>query len=159
MATFLFESFDGFPYLVISSPTKRCGKTRLLECLELIVSNPRRSSNPSEAAVFRMIEKFRPTFILDEVETLNGKGERAEYLCALINAGNRRNATVPRCVGQGSTLDVKEFSIYCPKILAGIGRFPETVTDRVICIEMQRRKDSEKVPASSTAQRGRKAKH
>jgi Protein of unknown function (DUF3631) len=145
LATFTFESFDAFPYLVITSPTKRCGKTRLLECLELLAHEARRAANPSEAALFRVIEKYRPTLLLDEAETLNGKGERAEYLRALLNAGNRRNASVPRCVGQGTNQDVQEFSIYCPKIVAGIGRFPETVTDRAICVSMQRRKDSEVV--------------
>ena len=143
IATFTFESFDTFSYLTITSPTKRCGKTRLLECLELLTHEARRAANPSEAALFRMIEKYRPTLLLDEAETLNGRGERAEYLRALLNAGNRRNASVPRCVGQGANQDVQEFSIYCPKIVAGIGRFPETLTDRAICIPMQRRKDSE----------------
>ena len=52
---------------------------------------------------------------------------------------------MPRCVGQGTNQDVQEFSIYCPKIVAGIGRFPETVTDRAICVSMQRRKNSEVV--------------
>jgi hypothetical protein len=145
LATFTFESFDAFPYLAITSPTKQCGKTRLLECLELLTHEARRAANPSEAALFRMIEKFKPTLLLDEAETLNGKGERAEYLRALLNAGNRRNASVPRCVGQGTNQDVQEFSIYCPKIVAGIGRFPETVTDRAICVAMQRRKNSEVV--------------
>jgi hypothetical protein len=145
LATFTFESFDAFPYLVISSPTKQCGKTRTLEILELVVSSPRRASNPSEAALFRIIEKFRPTLMLDEAETLNSKGERAEYLRAILNAGNRSNATVPRCVRQGVNQDVQDFSIYCPKIVAGIGRFPETLTDRAICLSMQRRKSSEEV--------------
>jgi Protein of unknown function (DUF3631) len=145
VATFTFESFDAFPYLAITSPTKQCGKTRLLECLELLAHEARRAANPSEAALFRMIEKYKPTLLLDEAETLNGKGERAEYLRALLNAGNRRNASVPRCVGQGTNQDVQEFSIYCPKIVAGIGRFPETVTDRAICVSMQRRKNSEVV--------------
>ena len=145
IATFTFELFDAFPYLAITSPTKRCGKTRLLECLELLAYESRRAANPSEAALFRLIEKYRPTLLLDEAETLNGKGERAEYLRALLNAGNRRNASVPRCVGQGTNQDVQEFSIYCPKIVAGIGRFPETVTDRAICISMQRRKASEPI--------------
>lgn len=75
IATYTFESFDAFPYLAITSPTKRCGKTRLLECLELLAHEARRASNPSEAALFRMIEKYKPTLLLDEAETLNGKGE------------------------------------------------------------------------------------
>ena len=84
IATFIFELFDAFPYLVMSSPTKQCGKSRALEVLLLVVSSPRKVANPSEAALFRMIEKFRPTLMLDEAEILNGKGERAEYLRAIL---------------------------------------------------------------------------
>ncbi len=39
LMTYTFDSFDAVPYLVISSPAPRCGKTRLLECLELVASN------------------------------------------------------------------------------------------------------------------------
>jgi len=61
LMTHTFDSFDAVPYLVITSPAPRCGKTRLLECLELVASEPRRASNVSEAALFRMIEKLAPT--------------------------------------------------------------------------------------------------
>jgi Protein of unknown function (DUF3631) len=42
-------------------------------------------------------------------------------------------------------LDARDFSVFCPKVLAGIGSFPPTITDRAIVIAMQRRKDSETV--------------
>lgn len=139
MATYLFESFDAFPYLAVSSPVPQCGKTRLLETLELAVSNPRRASNISEAALFRVIEKFKPTLMLDEAETLKGRSERAEYLRQILNAGNRQGAVASRCVGQGASLDVKDFSVFCPKVVCGIGSFPATIVDRAICVPMQRR--------------------
>jgi hypothetical protein len=143
MMTYEFDAFDTVPYLVIGSPTPRCGKTRLLECLELIVAEPRRASNISEAALFRTIEKIAPTLLLDEAEILSGKSERAEYLRQILNAGNRRAAKVTRC--DGANHDVRDFSVFCPKVLAGIGSFPPTITDRAIAVPMQRRKDSEKV--------------
>jgi hypothetical protein len=139
IATHLFESFDAFPYLAVSSPVPQCGKTRLLETLELVVSNPRRASNISEAALFRVIEKSKPTLMLDEAETLKGKSERAEYLRQILNAGNRHGAVATRCVGQGTSLDVKDFSVFCPKVVCGIGNFPPTIADRAICVPMQRR--------------------
>jgi uncharacterized protein DUF3631 len=145
LLTFTFDSFDACPYLAVTSPAPRCGKTRLLECLELIVWEPRRASNISEAALFRTIEKFKPTLLLDEAETLSGKSERAEYLRQILNAGNRIGAKVTRCVGQGASLDAKDFSVFCPKVLAGIGNFPQTIADRSIVIAMQRRRDSERV--------------
>jgi hypothetical protein len=145
LITYDFHSFDALPYLLINSPAPRCGKTRLLECLELTVHSPRRASNISEAGLFRLIEKERPTLLLDEAETLNGKGERAEYLRQILNAGNRRGAKVTRCVGKGAELDVRDFTIFCPKVFAGIGNFPQTITDRAIVISMQRRRNTESV--------------
>ena len=145
MATYLFENFDAFPYLAVSSPVPQCGKTRLLEVLEMVVSNPRRASNISEAALFRVIEKFKPTLMLDEAETLRGKSERAEHLRQILNAGNRRGAVASRCVGQGASLDVKDFSVFCPKVVSGIGTFPPTIADRSICVPMQRRKKSDSI--------------
>jgi Protein of unknown function (DUF3631) len=144
LLTYTFKSFDAVPYLIINSPAPRCGKTRLLECLELVVSSSRRASNISEAALFRIIEKIAPTLLLDEAETLSGKSERAEYLRQILNAGNRRGALVTRCLRQGEN-DAVDFSVFCPKVLAGIGHFPATITDRAIIIPMQRRKDSEEV--------------
>jgi hypothetical protein len=143
IATYCFEAFDAMAYLCVTSPTPRCGKTRLLEVQSLIVSKPQRTANISEAALFRIIEAERPTILLDEAETLKGKTERAEYLRGLLNAGNRCDATVTRCVGPNHT--PQPFSVYCPKIITGIGSMPHTIRDRSILIEMQRRKDSERV--------------
>ena len=143
LATFCYGVFDSFGYLLVVSPTVCCGKTRLLETLSLVVSEPRRIASSSEPALFRIIEEFGPTLMLDEAETLNSRGDRSEYLRSLINAGNRRDAVVTRC--EGKEFKVKEFNVYCPKIIAGIGRFPHTIRDRSIILPMQRRKRSEKV--------------
>ena len=40
VATHLYELFDAFPYLAITSPTKRCGKTRVWELLGLVCFRP-----------------------------------------------------------------------------------------------------------------------
>ncbi len=143
MATHGYEAFDAFPYLAVTSPTPRCGKTRLLEVLGLLVKAQQQTANISEAALFRCIEKFRPTLLLDEAETLRGKGERAEWLRGLVNAGNRSSASVIRCVGRDH--DPVSFSVYCPKVIACIGAAPETISDRAIVIAMQRRRSSEKI--------------
>jgi hypothetical protein len=145
LLTYMFSSFDAVPYLVINSPAPRCGKTRLLECLELVVSAPRRASNISEAALFRILDKAKSTLLLDEAETLNGKSERAEHIRQILNAGNRRGALVTRCVGQGTNVETSDFSVFGPKVLSGIGNFPNTITDRAIVVSMHRRRDSESV--------------
>jgi hypothetical protein len=85
---------------------------------------------------------------LDEVDgifTANGKDEKREALRSLLNAGFERGALVPRCVGQGANQEVRNFSVFCPKALAGIGKLPDTVRDRAVSIELVRRSRDEKV--------------
>ncbi len=57
LCTHLANTFDAFPYLSLSSPTPRCGKTRVLELLELIVARPWRGyCSPLKQRYFRFIE-------------------------------------------------------------------------------------------------------
>ena len=96
--TWIFDAFDYTPYLHIWSPEKRCGKTRLLDCLELLVAKPWRAVSPTEAVLYRKIENDQPTLLLDEVDTVfsGSRDERKEPLRALLNAGFERKAKVPR---------------------------------------------------------------
>jgi Protein of unknown function (DUF3631). len=142
------DAFDFTPYLHVFSPEKRCAKSRLLNCLELLTPSPWQAVLPSEAVLFRKIEKDRPTLLLDEVDCIfsnNPKDEKQEALRSLLNAGFERGAKIPRCVGQGTSQEVKDFSVFCPKALAGIGRLPDTVADRSIGIHLVRRARGEKV--------------
>jgi hypothetical protein len=144
IATNVFEIFDAFPFLILSSPAPRCGKTRTLEVLELIVARPKRTANVSEAALFRLADSAHPTFLLDEQETLSGKTERAEALRGLLNAGHRRGSKATRCTGANRD-EVREFDVFGPKVLAGIGDFSATLRDRAVVVVMQRRQASQSV--------------
>jgi hypothetical protein len=146
--TWILDAFDYTPYLQIWSPEKRSGKTKLLDCLELLVLRAWRAVSPSEAVLYRKIESDQPTLLLDEVDTVfsgGNKDERKEPLRALLNAGFERRAKVPRCVGQGSNYQVQEFAVFCPKAFAGIGKLPETISDRCISIRLIRRSRDEKI--------------
>jgi hypothetical protein len=143
IATHLFSIFDCFPYLAVVSPARRCGKTRLLEILGLLCAEPERTSNISEAALFRIIEKQKPTLLLDEMEQLREKGDRAQILRNLLNAGNRRDAVAIRCAEGGARIE--RYNVFCPKALAAIGSLPDTISDRSICVPMQRRTRDERV--------------
>ena len=139
------QAFDYTPYIHVASPEKQCGKTRLLDCLEVLTPKPWRAILPSEAVLFREIEKDAPTLLLDELDAVftNSKDDRNEALRALLNAGFERKATIPRCVGQNQ--EVKHFAVFCAKALAGIGKLPDTVRDRSIPIQLARRSRDEKV--------------
>lgn len=136
------DSFEVTPFLAINSPEKRCGKTRLLDALELLVAKPWRTVMPSEAVLLRKIAASGPTLMLDECDAIfNSKNANTEPLRALLNAGNRRGTSVPRCVGP--TQKLVDFAIFCPKALAGIGQLPDTITDRSIVVRMARKRPDE----------------
>jgi hypothetical protein len=146
VATHAADEFDCFPYLALLSAVKRSGKTRLQEVLETLVRSPWRGTAPSVAALFRMLEK-RPTLLLDEVEMFNGsnrnKSETTQTLLAVLNAGHRKGAYIPRC--EPPRQDVKNFQVYGPKLFAAIGKLPDTLADRSIIIRMKRRTKAQQV--------------
>lgn len=140
--TWAFAAAHATPYLFITAPEKGSGKTRLLEILRLLVPRPWYVVRPSEAVLFRKVSADRPTLLFDEIDTVFGGRIEREDLRALLDAGHRPGATVPRCVG--ADFRVQDFEVYCPKALAGIGEaLPDTVRDRSIRIAMQRAKPGE----------------
>ncbi|MCH6554964.1 MAG: DUF3631 domain-containing protein [Acidobacteria bacterium] len=144
IGTHTFDSFDCFPYLTVTSPTKQCGKTRLAEVLELLCAEPLRAANLSEAVLFRLVEKMSPTLIIDEAEPLgNKKSERAQAIVSLLNAGHRKGSKSYRCYGPGH--EPKAFRVYCPKMIIAIKNVPETVRDRSLAVQMQRKKANDAV--------------
>src|SRR5439155_122756 len=142
--THAIDAADATPYLAITSPEKQSGKTRLLEVLELLVARPWRAILPSEAVVFRKITIDKSTLLLDEVDAIfSDKASTHEALRAMLNAGHRRGAKIPRCNTQ--TLAVSEFEVFGPKAISGIGDLPDTVADRSIPIRLARRARDERV--------------
>jgi 5S rRNA maturation endonuclease (ribonuclease M5) len=144
--TWTFEATETTPYLSITSPEKRSGKTRLLETLERLVRKPWFTGRTSAAALYRKVDKELPTLLLDEIDaTLKGDKELSETLRGILNTGHREGGAVTITVGQGSHFDVRDFSTFCPKAIAGIGSLPDTVADRSIPIELKRKAKPEPV--------------
>jgi hypothetical protein len=142
------ELFETSPILAITSAEKQSGKTRLLDCLELLVPHPFRCVIPSEAVVYTVLaQRPRRTMLLDEADAIFGPrtSERYEGLRAILNAGNRQGTPVLRVKLEGHRREVDEFDVYGPKAIAGIGKLPDTVADRAIPIRMKRRAPSEPV--------------
>ncbi len=139
--THCFEAVYYTPYLNINSPEKGCGKTTNLEILGQVVAKPLFSSNITAPAVFRTVEKYHPTLLIDEADTFLSLKEE---LRGVLNSGNRKNsAYVIRLVGD--SYDPKPFSTWCPKAFALIGRLPDTLEDRSIVVTMYRKTKEEKV--------------
>jgi Protein of unknown function (DUF3631) len=143
--THCVEVFEQTPYLAVTSPEKGCGKTRLIETINVLVARPWQTVTPSEAVLYRKIARDLPTLLMDEVDTIFSPraADRYEGHRAILNAGHRRGNKVARCVG--SSNEIEDFEAYCAKLLAGIGALPDTVADRSVPIRMERRKKSEPV--------------
>jgi hypothetical protein len=147
--THAIELADATPYLAISSPEKQSGKTRLLECLQLLTHGCSGIAiTPTASTIYRSLEASPgATLLLDELDAVfRDRSDKYEEVRAVINAGHRRGATVPRSVpGPKNTWLVKQFPVFGPKALAGIGKLPDTVTDRAIPVRMLKRKRSEPI--------------
>ena len=143
LATYAVEAFDIAPVLLVRSPMKRCGKTLLFDVLALLVRRAFLTINASAATIFRVLDQSAPTVFFDEAETLRGRGERAEAVREIVNAGHRRGQGVPRCVGEAH--EVRWFDVFGFKAVAAIGRLWDTVEDRAITIEMRRKRKEDKV--------------
>ncbi len=152
--THAIEAAEATPFLDVTSPEKGSGKTRLLEVLALLVNNPWHAVAPSEAVLFRKLDRDRPTLLLDEVDAVFGaKAKEHEGLRMLLNSGNRRGVSVPRCVGK--QFELKDFTVFGPRALAGIGRLPDTIADRSIPLRMVRRTREEPIDGFGGPQRRR----
>jgi len=122
-------AFVHTPRLNLSSPEPECGKTTTLDLLATMTPRPLRTENITAPVLFRLVDQYQPTLLLDEVDSyLN----QAEELRGLLNAGHKRGACAYRCEGEGNA--VRAFKAFGPAVLAGIGPLPGTLHDRSIVI-------------------------
>jgi len=121
-----------FPYVVITSATKRSGKTRLAELMGFTCNNPVQSGALSPAAIYKTMADDKPTIFFDEAETLNS--ESASIMRSVLNMGYRRGQVVRRMIGN----EAKDYQTYCPKVFILIGDVYDTLKDRSIIVRMRR---------------------
>ena len=140
-SSYCYDSFRIFPRMVIHSPEKRCGKTTTMEIIDAIVNKGILASNCSSAAVFRVIEEYAPTLIIDEADSFLKDNEA---LRGIINSSHTKKAAfVIRC--EGDSHQTKKYSTWAPIVLGGIKRVADTIEDRSIVIELQRKLSAESV--------------
>ena len=166
--TYVFDTRDAVAYVAIESPEKRCGKTTLLSVLAGLACRALVASNITVSALFRAIDDAGPTLLIDEADTfLRGNS----VMRGILNCGNTwRTAYVLRLSGrkgrgpkpnaaqakedglvapkqsEGGSLDssLVRYSCWCPKVIAMIGRVPDTIADRSIVVRLERKLVTEK---------------
>jgi putative DNA primase/helicase len=145
--THAFDRFPTTPRLHLTSPEKQCGKTRVLEVLGPLCRETIQTSSITPAVLFRAIDKWAPTLLVDEVDNVFGgrdKSERVTEILAVLNTGYRKGASALRTTGENH--EPRKFATFAPVALAGIRDLPDTVADRAVRVALQRAKPGEVEP-------------
>ena len=128
------------PIMLVSSPEAECGKSTLLGLISYLVPKGLTIVEISPAVLYRMIEKWHPTLIVDEADVAFKNNPE---LRAVINAGWTRGTGVPRC--HPETHDPEFFETFGPKAIGLKGlNVPGTTLSRSIVIEMERKLPDDK---------------
>ncbi|MGU1535848.1 DUF3631 domain-containing protein [Pseudomonas aeruginosa] len=139
--TWLVDVVQVAPIANITAPEKRCGKSILLTALGKLANRPLQVSNIAPAALYRSIELWAPTLLIDEVDAFLAAHEDAR---GILNAGfTRDSAIVIRCVGDDHMPTA--FNVWGAKALCGIGKIADTLADRSVPLRLRRRTAGENV--------------
>ncbi len=151
--TWLTDVVEIAPLAIINAPEKACGKSQLLTLLGRLVARPLPAANSTSAFLFRAIELWEPTVLIDEADTFIRDNDE---LKGLVNAGHtRQNAYVGRVVGDNH--EPKLFKVWGAKALAGIAlekHLPDATMSRAVIFNMRRKLPGEKVDRLRHAEPG-----
>jgi putative DNA primase/helicase len=139
--TYLIDAVNVAPIMALASPEKRCGKTTALAWLSRLIYRVLPASNITPAALFRAVEAWKPTLLIDEADSFLRENEE---LRGVLNSGHTRaTAYVIRTVGED--FEPRRFSTWGAKAVALIGHLPDTLHDRSIVLDMRRKLPGERV--------------
>jgi len=125
--------FQGkFPYLGARSPIPECGKTTLLTIINWLVRRAVMGSSLTTASVFRVMHIYKPTLIIDELDTVL---EKDPEFFGILNSGHSREAgKVFRVLGDDH--DLRMFITYGAKAYGMIGDPPAAFATRTLPITL-----------------------
>ena len=144
--SYLLDAIYCSPLAVITAPDKGCGKSTLLEVMADMVYQPIPTSSISAAALYRTIEQYHPTLLIDEVDSFLAGDESMR---GIINSGHKRKgAFVMRCEGDDNQM--KRFSTWAAKLLSGISakNLHDTLTSRAIILELRKKLPTETIASN-----------
>jgi len=131
------------PFMVLVSPTKRCGKTNVMILLQYMTPRSELASNITGPALFRYIEAVRPTLLIDEADSFVKDNDE---LRGILNSGHTKvAASVIRTVEVNGEHKPRRFSTWAAKAIATIRSLADTLEDRAIIVLLQRKPPGAKV--------------
>ncbi|WP_396189714.1 DUF3631 domain-containing protein [Flavobacterium sp.] len=144
--TWFMPSINVAPLLIITAPERACGKSQLLAIALRLVFKGLSASNTSASFLFRALESWQPTILIDEADTFIR--ENAE-IKGMLNAGHtRESAYVGRAVSKDGDFEPVLFCVWGAKVLAGIAlekHLSDPTMSRSIVASMRRKLPSETI--------------
>lgn len=141
--SWLVDHATVLPMAMITAPEKGCGKSVLLDVLGALVLRPLQGGSITQSALFRSIELWKPTLLIDEADSFMKENEAMR---GLLNSGHTRGSAF-RILSEevGGKLQPVRFSTWGAKAIAGIKleTLDATLTSRSIILPMRRKLPSE----------------
>lgn len=146
--SYVVDIADFAPIAWITAPERACGKSTLLSLFERVVNKPITGASMTPAVLFRVVEKHRPTVLLDEIDTW---AKDNNELLGLINAGHSRHAPYVWRYDQDEKTE-RAFNVFGAKVCSGIGAMKGTFASRAIKFGLRRKTNQDKAITSINAQ-------
>ncbi|GAI72130.1 unnamed protein product, partial [marine sediment metagenome] len=133
--TYLIEKFNTTPILYFYG-VKETGKSRAGEVLSELAFRAQRLTSLTEATLFRSVELFKPSLIIDEIKLL-GKGGN-QGLADLIKTTYKRGLKVSRInLNKYGEDQIEYYDTFTPLVICTTESIPDIIESRCILFIMQ----------------------
>ena len=134
--TWVYDSFSELPYLRAIGDYGS-GKTRFLQTIGSLCYKPMFAGGATTVSpIFRIIEDFNGTLILDEADYKSSSA--TQDITKILNNGFARGFPVLRSEGKRSYA-VKSFNVFGPKIIATRFKFDDPALESRFIIEVMKK--------------------
>lgn len=146
LLSYMYDKLQTIPYLRALGDTG-CGKTRFLDVIGNLCYKPMVVAGAlTSAPIFRLIDMFKGTLIIDEAD-LNKKSDETEDIIKIFNNGFEKHKPVMRC-NPNDVTELNFFDTYCPKILATRQQFQDAATESRCLTEVMTQTNRKNIPTN-----------
>jgi hypothetical protein len=140
--TYLIEKFNTTPILYFYG-VKETGKSRAGEVLSELAFWGQRLTSITEATLFRSVEMFKPTLIIDEIRLWGPGGNQG--LADLMKTTYKRGLKVSRVnLNKSGEDQIEYYDTFTPLVICTTESIPDIIESRCIIFTMQKNSDPQK---------------
>jgi hypothetical protein len=143
LLSWVYDNFETIPYLKFSGDYGT-GKTRALKVVGSICYKPIFAGGSTTVSpIFRLIEQFRGTLIIDEADFSNS--DYYAEITKILNCGYSKNMPVLRTEGDKKK-EPTAFNVFCPKIVATRGSYKDLALESRCLTELMKGNPRKDIP-------------